>query len=83
MVAARGLEGEGFLVGEPVMAQFVETGAADHQAFGGRTGIKLAGVEGSEDFLGVEVGDAVSELFFIRADYRLGALPPSPRSFSL
>jgi hypothetical protein len=64
MVAARGLEGEGALVSEPVMAQFVEAGAADHKALRGDAGIELAGIEGGEDFLGVEGGDAVSELLF-------------------
>ena len=63
MIAAGGLEGEGVFVGEPLMAQFVEPGAAEHQALGGSGGIELAGVEGGQDWLDVEGLDTVSELF--------------------
>ena len=63
VVAAGGLKGPGILVGEPLVTQFVEPGAANHQAFGGCSGIELTGVEGSEDLLDVEGLETVSELF--------------------
>jgi hypothetical protein len=68
VIAAGRLGGEAGLVGEPPMAQFVEAGAADQQAFGGGVGIELAGVESLEDLLDVERRGTPSELFlFISA----------------
>ena len=64
MSAAGGLEAEVVLVGEPLVAQFVEAGATDHEALGGGGGVELAGVEGGEDVLDVEGLGAMSELFF-------------------
>ena len=63
VIAAGGLGGEGGFVGEPLMAQFIESGPADHQAFGGGGGIQLTGVEGFEDLLDVERWGAPGELF--------------------
>lgn len=54
VIATRELEGEGFFVGEPLMAQFVAARATEPQALGGGGGIQLAGIEGGEDFLDVE-----------------------------
>ena len=83
MIAAGGLEGKAVLVTEPLMAQFVETGAADHQPFRGGGGIQLAGVESGEDFLDIEGLEAVSELFFFmgREDSRWGRRPQAPEVY--
>lgn len=62
MIAAGRLRGEAGLVGEPLMAQFIEAGASDQEAFGGGGGIELAGVEGFEDLLDVERRGAPGEL---------------------
>ena len=48
---------------EPLVTQFIEPGAANHQPLGGGGGVELAGIEGGEDVLDVEGGNAVSELF--------------------
>ena len=63
VIAAGRLRGEAGLVGEPLMAQFIEAGASDQEPFGGGVGIELAGVEGFEDLLDVERRGATSELF--------------------
>jgi hypothetical protein len=69
MVAAGGGQTEGVLVEQPLMAQFVEPGAADHQPLGGGGRVELTRVEGGEDFLDVEELDPMSELFlFIGAE---------------
>jgi hypothetical protein len=62
MVAAGGVQTESLLADQPVMAQFVEPGAADHEPLGGGGRIELARVEGGEDFLDVEELDPMSEL---------------------
>ena len=59
MVAAGGVQTESVLVDQPVMAQFVEPGAADHQPLGGGGRVELTAVEGGEDFLDVERRNAV------------------------
>jgi hypothetical protein len=63
VIAAGGPECEAGFVGQPLMAQFIESGPADHQAFGGGGGIQLTGVEGCEDVLDVERRGAPGELF--------------------
>lgn len=63
VIAAGRFGREASLVGEPLMAQFIEAGASDQEAFGGGGGIELAGVEGFEDLLDVERRGAPSELF--------------------
>ncbi len=69
MVAAGGGQTEGVLVEQPLMAQFVEPGAADHQPLGGGGRVELTRVEGGEDFLDIEELDPMSELFlFIGAE---------------
>lgn len=68
MIATGGLEGEVLLMSEPLMAQFVEARAADHQPLGGSRGIQLAGVESGQDFLDVESSDPVSELLLFIGD---------------
>jgi hypothetical protein len=81
VVAARGGQVETGAILQPLMAQLVEAGRTDQEPLGGGEGGKRAVVEGGEDFLDEECGNAVSELlFFIAAQSsRLGALPPSPR----
>lgn len=63
MIPAGGLESEVVLVAKPLMAQFVEASAADHQALGGGGGVELAGIEGGQDLLDVERLDPVNQLF--------------------
>ena len=60
VVAAGGLRLEGTVVLQPLMAQLVKTSPAEVEPLGGRTGIKLAVIEGGQDFLNVERGNAVS-----------------------
>lgn len=63
MIAAGRLGNEAGLVGEPLMAQFIEASASDQEAFDRGGGIELAGVEGFEDLLDVERRGAPRELF--------------------
>jgi len=85
MIAAGRLGGEAGLVGEPLMAQFVEAGASDREAFGGSGGIEVAGVEGFEDLLDVVRRGAPGELFLFIAAGVLGGRRwgSRRRSFSL
>ena len=79
MVAARSGELETGAVLQPLVAQFVETGRRDQEPFGGGEGVEPAVVEGRENFLNEERGNAVSELlFFIAAKVAClgGAAPP-------
>jgi len=70
-VSAAGRDhGERVLVREPLMTQFIEPGAADHQPFGSGGSIELAGIEGGKDFLDVKGRDAVGELLLF-----IGARP--------
>lgn len=81
MLAAGGLEGEGVLVAQPLMAQFVAAGAADRQAFGSGGRVGLAGGEGGQDFLHKEGRQAMGQLFFscfARSRSRWGRCPPTP-----
>ena len=66
--AAGRLRCEAGLVGEPLMAQLIEAGATDEEAFGGGGGIQLTGVEGFEDLLDVERWRALRELFLFMGD---------------
>jgi hypothetical protein len=63
VIATGGGHSERVLVHEPLVTQLIKPGAADHQALGGGGGVELARVEGGEDVLDVEGGNAVSELF--------------------
>jgi len=63
VIAAGRLGSEAGLVGKPLMAQFIEAGATDQEAFGRGGGIELAGVEGFEDLLDIERRGATGELF--------------------
>ncbi|MBE0540725.1 MAG: hypothetical protein IH623_05010 [Verrucomicrobia bacterium] len=54
VIAAGRLGCEAGFIGQPLMTQFIEPGAADHQALGRGGGIQLTGVEGGEDLLDVE-----------------------------
>ena len=47
---------------EPLVAQFVESGAGDHQPLGGDVGVELAGNESSQDLLHEERRDTTSQL---------------------
>ena len=64
MIAARGSEFKGRFVGQPLMAQLVKPSGTDLQARRGGERIELAAIEGGEDFLDVERGDAMSQLLF-------------------
>lgn len=79
MIAAGGGEFEGGSVLQPLMTQFIEAGRTDQKPLGSRQGVERAVVESGEDFLDVECGNAVSELwFFIGA--RVGNGRPAPQA---
>jgi hypothetical protein len=61
--AAGGLGSKVLRATEPLVAQFIEARAPDHQPLGGGSGVQLASVAGGEDFLDVERRNAVGELF--------------------
>lgn len=64
VIAAGRLGDKAGLVLEPLVAPPVELGRAEVKTLGGGQRVKLAGVEGSEDFLDVERWDAMGELWF-------------------
>lgn len=70
---------------EPLMAQLVEAATTQEQAFHGRLGVEVPIIERGQDLLDVKRTGAVGELAFFMGRFypQLGALPPSPRSFSL
>ena len=83
MVAAGAMRRETALVEQPLVAQLIKAGAPDHQAFGGRLGVECAVVEGGEDLLDVECGEAMSQLlFFIAATIAdWGRCPQAPEVY--
>lgn len=73
VIASGGSQLEARAILQPLMAQGIKAGRADHQPLGGGESVKGTGVEGLEDFLNVERGNAVSQLlFFIGASVALG-----------
>lgn len=85
MVAAGRSQLETGTVLQPLVAQLVKASGADQQPLGGGEGIERAGIEGGEDFLDIEGGNTVSELFFFIAKIivQRGALLQTPVSLSL
>ena len=67
VVAARGVELEDRPVLQPLVAQFIKARRTDHEPLGGGEGVECAVVEGGQDFLDEERGNAVSELLFFIA----------------
>jgi len=84
VVAAGRGELEAGSVLQPLVAQFIKAGRTDHEPLGGGEGVECAVVEGGEDFLNEECGNAVSELlFFIAARVADGeCCPQAPGSLS-
>src|SRR2546427_13006283 len=85
MVATGGGQLEAAAILKPLVAQLVEAGRANHEPLGGGEGIERAVVEGSEDLLDIETGDAVSELlFFIAARVaNWGGWPQAPEGYCI
>jgi len=70
---------------EPLVTQLIEPGYTDTYTLRCRSGVQVAFLDGLEQFPQVSGRDPMRELFFFMRPEcsRLGALPPSPRSFSL
>ena len=64
VIATGGCGREPRFVTEPLMAEPVQLGWTDAQTLCGRERVELAGVEGVQNFLNVESGNTMDELFF-------------------
>jgi len=62
VIAAGGFEFKVLLVHQPLVTQFVEATATDHEPLGCGVGIQLAGVESVENFLHEKRGSPLGQL---------------------